>query len=287
MRKTLLLTGATDGIGFEAAKQFAAQGHTLLLHGRNDTKLAHVQATLSEQFSGAAIDTFKADLSNPTDVVLLINDIKSRYTSLDVLINNAGVFKVPSPTTDKGYDVRFMVNTIAPYLLTKRLLPLLSNNSRVINVSSAAQAPVSLQALQGFEALSDSDAYAQSKLAITMWTVALAKSLNAEASEQDTVKNSVPSLIAVNPASFLGSKMVKEAYGSEGKDLNIGANILRRVALDEAFEKVTGRYYDNDIGAWSQPYPDALNDEKNNAVIDVIEVILKKFGIQSSLPPYL
>lgn len=269
MQKTILLTGATDGIGYETAKILASQGHILVLHGRNEAKLAHLKEALVQLNNAAVIETCQADLSNLSDVSKLASKIKQNHSSIDVLINNAGVFKTTHPIADTGHDVRFIVNTIAPYLLTRQLLPLLDTQGRIINLSSAAQAPVNLDALKGHQSLSDSDAYAQSKLAITMWTFQLAKSLGEEA----------PSMIAVNPASFLGSKMVKEAYGSEGKDLSIGANILVKAALSDNFAGMTCRYFDNDIGNWSQPHSDALDETKNKKLIDVIDDVLSKIGV--------
>lgn len=269
MKKTILLTGATDGIGFETAKILVSKGHTLLLHGRNESKLMHTKETLSQNYSNVVIETYRADLSNLSDVETLAANIKEHHTSIDVLINNAGVFKTSNPITDLGYDIRFIVNTVAPYLLTKQLLPLFNTNGRIINLSSAAQAPVNLNAFKGRQRLSDSDAYAQSKLAITMWTFQLAKSNEANA----------PALIAINPASFLGSKMVKEAYGSQGKDLSIGADILVRAALSDEFAGYTGQYFDNDAGNWSQPNPDALDESKNKSLITVIDETLRKHDI--------
>lgn len=130
-----------------------------------------------------------------------------------MLINNGGVFKVPTAVTPDGLDVRFAVNTIAPYLLTQRLLPVMGNHGRVINLSSAAHAPVDLDALSGKARLPDGEAYAQSKLALTMWSRGLTIALG----------DSGPATIAVSPGSFRGSKMVREASGTAGKALRIGA----------------------------------------------------------------
>lgn len=271
MKKTILLTGATDGIGFETAKKLVSEGHTLLLHGRSESKLVHAKEVLSQINDQAVIELYRADLSILSEVERLATEVSQQHQSIDVLINNAGVFKTPSPITDAGYDVRFMVNTFAPYVLTQKLLALFSAKGRVVNLSSAAQAPVNLDALRGQKLLSDGEAYAQSKLAITMWTFRLA----------ETLGESTPALIAVNPASFLGSKMVKDAYGSEGKDLSIGADILVRSALSEEFSQVSGKYFDNDIGNWSQPHPDALDSDKNQTLIDVIEEVLSKLAVQS------
>lgn len=271
MGKVILLTGATDGIGFETAKMLAAKGHTLLLHGRNESKLSHTKSVLAQQYREIVIETHCSDFSNLADVEAFASVVQERYSTIDVLINNAGVFKTPHPITSTGYDIRFIVNTIAPYLLTRKILPVFNSSSRVINLSSAAQASVNLRALNGDQILSDSDAYAQSKLALTMWTFQLARILG----------NDTPAFIAVNPASFLGSKMVKEAYGHEGKDLHIGANILIRAALSDDFSGFTGQYFDNDRGTWTQPHPDALDEVKNKALITAIEQILIKQGINN------
>jgi len=272
MRKTILLTGGTNGIGLETAKLLAAKDHTLLLHGRSDKKLDSAKEAIKKSYPKAHIDTFRADLSNLSDVLALASMLKDQYSNIDVLINNAGVFKVQNPLIDTGYDIRFIVNVIAPYLLTIRLLPLFSTDGRIINLSSAAQATVNLEALKGHQQLSDSNAYAQSKLALIMWTFQLARSLG----------NKAPAFIAINPASFLGSKMVKDAYGTQGKDLNIGANILVRAALDDEFSNASGKYFDNDIGNWSQPHPDALDEKKRKALTEEIENILIKLGIKNA-----
>lgn len=242
----------TDGIGFETAKKLASEGHTLLLHGRSEEKLAKVKTDLSTIAGVGELNTYCADLSRLTDVDALASTITDKHATLDVLINNAGVFKVSKTQTDDGYDVRFIVNTIAPYLLTEKLLPIMTANGRVVNLSSAAQAPVDLEALSGNKTLSDSDAYAQSKLAITMWSLHLSAVLGSTG----------PAIIAVNPASFLASKMVKEAYGAEGNDLGIGADILFRAALSDEFKAASGRYYDNDRRQFAPPHPDALDNTK-------------------------
>ena len=210
------------------------------------------------------LETYRADLSQLTEVSDLADAISARHGQLDVLINNAGVFKLPGSSILGGLDVRFLVNTIAPYLLTKRLLPLIESSGRVINLSSAAQAPVDPEALVGRVKLPDGTAYAQSKLAITMWSRSMALSL----------RDDGPAIIAVNPRSMLGSKMVKQAYGVAGGDLRIGAEILARAALSDEFAAASGQYFDNDIGQFASPHPDALNTQKCEAIVRVIEAVL-------------
>lgn len=262
--KTILVTGSTDGIGLETAKKLFALGHTVLLHGRSSKKLEAAERSLGSAAGGGHVERFEADLSDLTEVEALASAVSERHPSLDVLINNAGVFNVPEPRTRDGLDVRFVVNTVAPYLLTKRLLPLLGDGGRVVNLSSAAQAPVSLDALKGQASLSDSAAYAQSKLALTAWSLEMARQL----------AGTGPVVVAVNPGSLLGTKMVKEAYGRDGADIGIGAGILVRAALSDEFATASGTYFDNDSGRFAPPHPDATNHQKAAAIVANIEAIL-------------
>lgn len=268
MKSIILITGATDGIGFEAAKQLAALGHHLLLHGRNPAKLEAAERAVrgaGPSGAGGSIDTFVADLSRLDDVETFASAVIERHDALDVLINNAGVFRTKDPVTDDGLDVRFVVNTIAPYLLTVRLQPLLGSSGRIVNLSSAAQAPVDAEALTGRIRLSDEmAAYAQSKLAITMWSRHLADELGEQG----------PAVVAVNPGSLLATKMVREGFGVAGNDIAIGADILTRAALSDEFAAATGRYFDNDSGRFAVPHPDALDLQKNQAIVRLIETVI-------------
>ena len=264
MTKTILITGSTDGIGLATAKSLAEQGHHILLHGRSAEKLAKAKETLTALASVDHITSYQADLSNLSDVAAFAKDIAENHNQLDVLINNAGVYKTPNTTTKAGLDIRFVVNTVAPYLLTKHLLSLLGSKGRVINLSSAAQSTVNPAALKGEAQLSDSDAYAQSKLALTMWSRVMG-----EAQKENGLV-----IIAVNPGSLLGSKMVKDAYGMEGGDIAIGADILCRSALDEDFATAAGLYFDNDKGQFALPHPDALNDQTSQQIVGLIEEII-------------
>lgn len=264
MQKTILITGSTDGIGLETAKMLVSQGHNVLLHGRNPTKLEKAADALAGLQGDGRIERYVADLSRMADVESLAAAVAERHSTLDVLINNAGILKAPKSVTQDGIDIRFAVNTLAPYLLTRRLLPLLGSAGRVVNVSSAAQAPVDLGALAGGARLADMDAYAQSKLAITAWSRVIAQQLA-----------DGPAVIAVNPGSLLGSKMVKEGFGIAGGDLSIGADILVRAALSEEFAAASGRYFDNDNGRFAAPHPDADDRRKSGEIVRAIEAVLE------------
>jgi NAD(P)-dependent dehydrogenase (short-subunit alcohol dehydrogenase family) len=264
MQKTVLVTGSTDGIGLETAKMLVLAGHHVLLHGRNSAKLEEAEKALSALPGGGDVESYVADLSRMADVEALAKAVAERHAKLDVLINNAGIYRVPDSITQDGIDVRFAVNTIAPYLLTQRLLPLLGTSGRVINLSSAAQTPVDPKALTGRVRLSDAAAYAQSKLALTMWSRDMAHAL----------KDDGAPIIAVNPGSMLGSKMVKEAFGVAGGELRIGAEILNRAALADEFAAAFGQYFDNDSGQFALPHPDALDPRKCQEIVNLIETVL-------------
>lgn len=263
MHKTILLTGATDGIGLETAKLLVSQGHKVLLHGRSANKLKAVAETLTKLTADASIETYLADLSDLDAVKALAEEVTAKHDHLDVLINNAGIFKTRETVTKDGLDVRFVVNTIAPYLLTNALLPLLSKDARVVNLSSAAQAPVDLNALAGQQRLDDMAAYSQSKLALTIWSQHMA-SAHPEG----------PIFVAVNPGSLLASKMVEEGFGLAGSDLGIGADILARAALSDEFTNASGQYYDNDSKRFASPHADARNEVKKNELIHAIETMI-------------
>jgi NAD(P)-dependent dehydrogenase (short-subunit alcohol dehydrogenase family) len=266
--KTILITGSTDGIGLAAAKKFVSMGHTVLIHGRNVEKLSKTEQILLKANPSGSVESYRADLSNLDEVQSLAEAVIKNHQSLDVLINNAGVFSTPNPRTRDDLDARFVVNTISPFLLSRRLIPMMNNSGRVINLSSAAQAPVSIPALMGQGSLSDSAAYAQSKLAITAWSLGLADQLGANG----------PVVVAVNPGSLLGTKMVKEAYGRSGADINIGADILLKAALSEEFESASGQYFDNDSGKFTNPHHEAQSKHTQSEIESTIREICSKLG---------
>lgn len=267
MTQTILLTGATDGIGKLAAHKLAALGHTLLLHGRSEAKLNTLVESLKAVPGAGTIAGYRADLSSFDDVSTLANQVASDHTRIDVLINNAGVLHTSTPRTPDGLDVRFVVNTLSPYLLTQRLMPRFHERSRIVNLSSAAQSPVDMAALTGESPINDDlAAYAQSKLAITMW------SCGADLPENH------PTMIALNPGSMLGSKMVKEGFGVVGRDIDIGADIIVQAALSDEFANAHRQYYDNDSGRFTHPHPDALDQDKCAAMIAAIKALLVQHG---------
>lgn len=258
MNKAILITGSTDGIGKLAAIKLAKDGHEIYLHGRNSEKLSTTISEIKELSNNEKIKGFVADFSDMDAVKQMATQINKELAKLDILINNAGVFKSPMNQTKDGFDLRFAVNYFAPYLLTKELLPLLEKGTapRIINLSSAAQASVSYEALQGKQQIGMQESYAQSKLALTMWSFDLSKSL------KDVM------VIAVNPGSLLNTNMVKEAYGRFWSSADKGGNILYDLAVSEEYDGITGKYFDNDKGDEKGTFGDAHSDAYNVAAIE-------------------
>ncbi len=271
MKKTILLTGSTDGIGKLAAIDLVEKGHHVFVHGRTQSKIDQLIDEIKNKVEHANVDSFCADLSDLDQVKVMAKEVKQRCPRLDVLINNAGVFLSSQRQNKDGWDLRFAVNYLAPRLLTQMLLPVLdeSANSRIINLGSAAQSSVSLSALNGTEQIDANSAYAQSKLALTMWSFLLAKNID------------YPKVIVVNPGSLLNTKMVQEAYGKFWSSADKGKNIIVDLAISDRYAEITGKYFDNDkgdpFGRFGKAHPDAYIDEKLIALDRCSQDLLSKY----------
>lgn len=262
--KTIFITGSTDGIGKLAATKFASDGHTTILHGRDKTKLTNVIEEIKSSTGNNNISGYTADLSDLKHVADMSLRISQEHDHIDVLVNNAGVFKSPNETTAEGLDIRLVVNYLAPVLLTERLKPLLEKGKapRVINLSSAAQSPVSLNALMGKQPLGMQSAYAQSKLALTMWSFDLAKTWP------------FATVIAVNPGSLLNTRMANEAYGQYWSPAEKGSDIIYALATSDEFANSTGQYFDNDQGQFNQAHTDAYDAAKIQDLITLTNQLI-------------
>lgn len=262
--KNILITGSTDGIGKLVAIQLANDGYAVYIHGRSQAKVDATIAEIKKESGHQNIDGFVADFSDLNAIKVMASEVKQKLSNIDILINNAGVFKSPIDITQDGLDIRFVVNYLAPYLLTKELLPLLqkADDSRIINLSSAAQAPVNEAFCTGEQEVSVSEAYAQSKLALTMWSFYLAK-------EIDSI------VIAVNPGSLLNTKMANEAYGQHWSSADKGSNILYDLSTKAAYKDASGKYYDNDNGGFGLAHHDAYDPTAITKLINLTEKLIE------------
>jgi NAD(P)-dependent dehydrogenase (short-subunit alcohol dehydrogenase family) len=171
---TTLITGATAGLGLAAAHQLVNAGHTVLIHGRTDSKVKDVVEKLNAKKAGSA-SGYIADLSLMSDVRKLGADIARDHPSLDGLLNNAGSFDGDYTgkrvETAEGNEYTLAVNTLAPFLLTSLLLPCLraSGHGRVVISSSVSMGAANrLDDLQLSSSYSEHTAYSLSKLCDAM-----------------------------------------------------------------------------------------------------------------------
>lgn len=258
MSKHILITGSTDGIGKLAAIKLAKEGHHLYLHGRSQQKLDTAIAEVKSQSGNDNVSGFVADFSDLEQVKRMAGQV-NQLAGLDVLINNAGVYNSSMQIVSNGIDLRIVVNYLAPYVLTSELIPLLQRSEApgIINLGSAAQTPVSLELLKGKQQTSEQQAYAQSKLALTMWSFHLAKS------HKDI------SVIVVNPGSLLHTKMALEAFGNSWSSADKGAQIIFDLAVADKHKGITGKYFDNDQGNYGEAHPDAYSQSKIEDLLQV------------------
>lgn len=264
MIKSIFITGSTDGIGKLLALKLAKEGHRVYVHGRDKNKLKALVSEIRLIAKNDNIYGYEADFSDLKAVKSMAAQILKEVSHLDILINNAGIFKSPVERNKNGIDIRFVVNYLAPYLLTRELIPLLqkSLDPRIINLSSAAQLGISFEAMTGTAKVTANESYSMSKLAITMWSFHASRTL-----KDITV-------IAVNPGSLLNTKMVSEAFGHHWSPAEKGADILYELAISEKHKAMTGKYFDNDKGRYADAHPDAYDREAIEALIDKTNKII-------------
>ena len=180
--KTVLVTGSTDGIGRQTAVELAALGADVLLHGRDARRGAAALAAVRPRRRAAPpLCTWPISPPAPASASSA-RAYAIEHARLDVLVNNAGVYSPERRVTGDGLELTFAVNVLAPFLLSRELLPLLRATapSRIVNLSSASHWTgemhwADLQFAGGYEPIV---AYDQSKLAVTLLTFELARRLN-------------------------------------------------------------------------------------------------------------
>jgi NAD(P)-dependent dehydrogenase (short-subunit alcohol dehydrogenase family) len=178
--KVILLTGATDGMGRALAADLGRQGATVLVHGRDKSRIA---ATVAEAAGGAdRVRSYQADLSSLAAVRALADEVIEAEPRLDVLVNNAGIGTIEPGGGSRqesadGIELRFAVNYLAGYALSRSLLPLLTRSApaRIVNVASVGQQAIDFDDVMLTGEYDGMRAYRQSKLAQIMNTFDLAE----------------------------------------------------------------------------------------------------------------
>ena len=177
--RTVLITGATNGIGRATATAAAAAGHHLLLAVRDTRRGDALRAELGRATGNRSVEVFRCDLADRASVAQCAAAVLERHAQLDVLINNAGTLQRTPRLSESGHELTFATNHLGPYQLTLRLLPLLRSAAagRIVNVAStlhqrAALDPAALTTLENYGMF---NAYARSKLANVLFTLALAR----------------------------------------------------------------------------------------------------------------
>jgi NAD(P)-dependent dehydrogenase (short-subunit alcohol dehydrogenase family) len=252
--QAILITGATDGLGRALATELAAQGGTVLIHGRDDARGSQVVADIAARTGNDRLHWLRADLASLDEVRNLADRVMADHVSLCGLVNNAGIGSTTDGGQERevsrdGYELRFAVNYLAGYLLTRLLLPQLQDSApaRIVNVASAGQAPLDFGNVMLERDYDGARAYAQSKLAQIMFTFDLADELDPHAVTAN----------CLHPATYMPTKMVVGAGISPVSTLEDGTRATERLVADPRLDGVTGRYFNGQREA--APNPQALD----------------------------
>ena len=257
--RTVLVTGATAGIGLATVRQLAAGGAAVLVHGRDRSKVAGMVEELRR--GGTKAEGLTADLASLAETRRLAREVADRAPSLDALINNAGV----GPASPDGrrevsrdrYELRFAVNYLAPYVLTRELLERGLPRGAVVNVSSAGQAPIDFDDPQLERRYDGWQAYCQSKLALVMLTYDLAAEFPCLA------------VNALHPGTYLDTAMVRDMGVRPLGTAEDGGRAVVELLRRSLARSVTGRYFDG--GREARPERQAADPGARRRLRDLSE----------------
>jgi NAD(P)-dependent dehydrogenase (short-subunit alcohol dehydrogenase family) len=234
-RKTVLITGSTDGVGRCVAERLAAQGWRVLVHGRDRTRGEAVVDHITSQ--GGEARFLVADLSSLAEVRALAEAVRREDDGLDALINNAGIGTsgAKRELSADGFELRFAVNYLAGFLLTRLLLPVLEKceTARIVNVSSAGQQAIDFSDVMLTRDYSGVRAYRQSKLAQILFTVDLAKEL----AGQNIAVN------CLHPATYMDTTMVRLSGVQPISTVEQGGAAILQLADSPALAGRSGLYF--------------------------------------------
>ncbi|DBA70502.1 TPA: hypothetical protein ACH3X2_011903 [Trebouxia sp. C0005] len=228
--KKYLITGSTDGIGQHTASKLLAAGADVIIHGRNPKKLAEISKILASAAKGGKIASYLCDLGSFADIRHFAEAVKAEHSTINVLINNAGVFENSKSLSKDGYEMTWAINVLAPFLLTSLLKDIITEH--IVNVSSiSAGRSIDFDNLQQEKGYSGDDSYALSKLASMMFTYDLAELMK-------------PKGVTVNclDPGTVNTKLLIAGWGACGIDIK-DANFEYQLATDPSLAKETGKYY--------------------------------------------
>lgn len=253
MVKTILITGATDGIGKHLAKKLASEGHHVILHGRNTQKLELALQEVRAVSLRGRVFSYLTDFSKLDDVYRFVEEIKRDFQSIDVLFNNAGLYAGKErKASAENVELTFMLSVLVPYILTTELSPLLEKaaDGRVINTSSYMHHFAKVKDLDfGFETnYNPGLAYNNSKLYTIWMTRYLARDFFLRGSNI-TINSYHPGLISTNLGSDSSDEKTKKSlFGrlmkSFSKNLDEGIETGYYLTLSEEVRGLTGYYFD-------------------------------------------
>ena len=233
-QEVVLVTGSTSGLGRELALRLGARGDHVIVHGRNEERGAEVVDAINAAGPGSA-RFYRADFALLAEVRTFAETLLADYDRMDILINNAGFGSAPDErwVTEDGHEYRFQVNYLSTFLLTHMLMPRLleSTPSRIVNVSSGAQAPIDFDDVMIENDFSGRRAYAQSKLAQIMFTHDLAEDL----AGTGIVVGSL------HPATYMPTGMVRRLGATPRATIAEGADATMQVVDSDDFE--SGQYF--------------------------------------------
>jgi len=253
--RTAFLTGATSGIGRWSALGLARAGYRVIAAGRDRQRGEELRAWVTARVPAAHVEVVTADLSLMAEVRRLAGEVRERAPRLHVLVNNAGLARRSRAVTAEGHELTLAVNHLAPFLLTRALLPPLmaAGQARIVNVGSVAsdRARIDLDDLEGARNWSTMRAYGRSKLALMIATFEWARRLDPEAATANVVHpGGVATAIGdIGGVPGLAWRLVKPFLLSPEQ----GVRTTRHVATSPAVAGVTGRYFKREAPAEPNP----------------------------------
>lgn len=244
-KKSILITGATSGIGEAAAHILAAQGHELILVGRNPAKAETIAQAIRTKSGNDAVHFLLADFTDLSQVRSMVQEVKDRFPKLDVLVNNAGAYFNRRHYTPYGVERTLLVNHLAHFLLTNLLLDHLHSDARIINVASDAHVygQLNLDDLNFERSYFGFGAYARSKLANILFTYELARRLQGSGITVNAVHpGGVTTNIFSTDFSVFGP-LLKWIVSWVTIPPEQGADNTVFLATSETVNSVTGKYF--------------------------------------------